>query len=389
MDKLSPARNALKNLLKFLGARNIHESAETVRRIFLYPSVNALAYAMRLLNRKTPGRAPAAPPRKILLIRIDRLGDMVLSAPAIRAVRTSFPAGEIHIITAAYTSELAALNPDVNRCLVDGRDIIEQDYDMAIALHPGIRPNYLTFKSGAPVRVGFSGLGGEGFLTRALSDDRLIMMRHEVESTLEAVTAAGCATASKELEIRVTKEGEQFAEEFFKQRTITPGATIVMIHPGSRQSYIRWKKEHFAEVADRLAREHAADIFILGGKGEEELVTGVSSLMKTKTYPVTGLSLTQLVSVIKRCRIFIGNSTGPMHMASALKVPVVALFGSRHPRDSASRWAPWQTRSIVLQHDPGCPACHPTNCRDYRCMDMITPGEVLKAAEKLISGDRN
>ena len=388
MDNLSPVRNALKNLLKLLGVRNIHENAERAREIFFYPAVNAAAYILRLFYRRQRASAPARP-RKILIIRIDRLGDMVLSAPAIRAVRSTFPESEIHLLAAPYTAEIAALNPHINRCLVDGRDDIARDYDIAVALHPGIRPNYIAFKSGAAVRVGYSSRGGEGFLTLALDYDSPGHERHEAESALHAVAAAGCKADSTGLEIRVTGEMEDFGEKFFSRRGIAPGTTAVMLHPGSRQSYIRWKKERFAEVADRLSLERGAAPLILGGSGETELVNAVCSLMKTKSYPVTGLSLTQLASVIKRCRLFIGNSSGPMHMAAALKVPVVALFGSRHPRDSAARWAPWQTRSVVLQHDPGCPNCHPTNCRDYRCMDMITADEVFKAAERLISGGGN
>jgi ADP-heptose:LPS heptosyltransferase len=198
--------------------------------------------------------------RKILIIRIDRIGDVILSTPAIRAVRKAYPSAELHFLIKEYTKDLVVNNPNIDRLLIYRKDRLCRDYDLAIALHPGIIQNYLTFISGAKVRVGYQGWGGSFFLTHKLEDDRRERLRHEVESALEVVRVVGCSTEDKQLEISVTEKGERFAEDFFQKNDFSPTDLIVAVHPGARQSYIRWKKEGFAQLADRLIREEKAKI---------------------------------------------------------------------------------------------------------------------------------
>jgi heptosyltransferase-2 len=106
--------------------------------------------------------------------------------------------------------------------------------------------------------------------------------------------------------------------------------------------------------------------------------------MKQKPVLLHSTALTNLVSVIKRSSLFIGHSTGPMHIAAALKVPVVAIFGSVHPLDSFKEWGPWDTASAVVSVDLGCKNCHPTDCKTFDCMRLVKPQDVLKAAEALV-----
>ena len=105
--------------------------------------------------------------------------------------------------------------------------------------------------------------------------------------------------------------------------------------------------------------------------------------MKNKPVLFLDRPLTELVSLIKRSRLFIGNSTGPMHIASALKVPVVAIFGPVHPLDSYQEWGPWGPGHIVVSKNLNCLDCHPSDCREFKCMDLITVDEVMAAVDKL------
>lgn len=155
---------------------------------------------------------------KVLIIRLDRIGDVVLSTPAIRAVRQSFSSAKIHVLVQEYTSELIIANNDVDRIIINGKDILERNYDVAIALHPGLYQNYLTLRSGARERVGYTGWGGGFFLTHRVQDDRAVRIRHEVESALEVVALIGCKTTNTELKVSVTQEGEAFAASFLKEK---------------------------------------------------------------------------------------------------------------------------------------------------------------------------
>ncbi|MCM8763262.1 MAG: glycosyltransferase family 9 protein, partial [Candidatus Omnitrophica bacterium] len=178
--------------------------------------------------------------------------------------------------------------------------------------------------------------------------------------------------------------GEKIAEDFLKNYAIQKSDLKIVIHPGARQEYIRWKKEGFAKVSDELIKQYNAKIILIGSSNESNLVGEIASLMKQRPILAIGLKLTVLVSLIKRCHLFIGNSTGPMHLAAALKVPVVAIFGNIHPLDSYQEWGPWGENHIVVSKNLRCKNCHPGDCRTLDCMRLITAEDVLDAAKKQI-----
>lgn len=343
---------------------------------WIVDAIGGIYFALlRLTSCKRIERSRIA---KILIIRIDRIGDLILSTPAIKAVRNTFPDAQIHLLVSEYAKDLVMHNPDLNKVLIHKKDVVAGNYDLAIALHPGMLQNRLAFRSGAEWRVGYTGWGGGFFLTHKLKDDRAVRVRHEVESALKVVKEAGCEIKDKKLEISVTEEGESFAEDFFKKNILMNSDLIITIHPGARQEYIKWRKEGFAGVADGLIKQNAK-VILVGGKEEKQLLEETGSLMKGKPLFATGLRLTQLISLIKRSDLFIGNSTGPMHIAAALKVPVVAVFGPVHPLDSYKEWGPWGEGHTVVSKDLDCPECHPTDCKTFDCMRLITVEDVMKA----------
>ena len=187
--------------------------ARLMRSFFLL-LVDCLGYwIMNLLQRRKLAsgetKVDKEKVKKILLIRIDRIGDVVLSTPAIRAMKKTFPDSQIDLLVNSYTKELLLNNPHIDNLIIEG-DKFSQDYDMAIALHSGMRVNWLTFLSGAQYRGGYSGSGGSFFLTHKKLNDRAQRIRHEVESVLEIVEMMGGVAPEKELEIYLRAEGEEF-----------------------------------------------------------------------------------------------------------------------------------------------------------------------------------
>lgn len=323
--------------------------------------------------------------RKILIIRLDRVGDLILSTPAIRAVRQGYPHSRIDLLVGSYTRDLVVGNPCVDRVLVYKESVLDKDYDAAIALHPGLTQNYLVFKSGARWRVGYTGWGGGFFLTHPVKDDRAVRLRHEVVSALEVAGKIGCATQDVSLEISVTQKGENESRSFLQDQGIGANDPYVVVHPGSRQAYIQWIPERFAQTADRIVRECGKRVILTGGPQEKELVSRVRGLMREEASCATGLSLTGIVSLLKGACLFIGNCTGPMHVAAALHVPVVTIIGTKHPLDSYQAWGPWSTSSEVLHKDVECKKCHPGNCSTFECMEAVTVDDVFRAAVKLLN----
>lgn len=374
---------SVKDGLKAAGLGRLSVLARLLRKSY-YFAVDAVGYMIFLpLKIFTSKELPKEAVKNILLIRLDRLGDVVLTTPAIRAVRRTYPKAKVHLLVAGYTRDLVVNDPDVDKVLVYKKDKLEKDYDLAIAFHPGFKQNYIAYSCGAKTRIGYTGWGGGFFLTRKLKDDRARRVRHEVVSALEVADLAGCNTGDVSLHVSVTDSGEGFAQEFFGLNGLS-GAPVIAIHPGARQDYIRWPKEGFAKVADRLIKDHGVKVILIGSESERGLVEAVASLMEEKPVFAVGLSLTGLVSVIKRCALFIGNSTGPMHIAAGSGVPVVAIFGPAHPLDSFKEWGPWSRNNIVVNKVLNCPHCHPSECGGFECMKLVTSKDVLAAARVLL-----
>jgi len=188
----------------------------------------------------------------------------------------------------------------------------------------------------------------------------------------------------KRLHVSISPEAEERIASFLREKDVGPEDVVTVIHPGSYEDYIRWSAKGFAEVADRLITDYGVKPIILAGPDEDKLVDRVCALMRQKHITASGLRLSETVSLIKRAALFIGNSTGPMHIAAALQVPVVAIFGNVHPLDSYQKWGPYGEKHIVVHKDVGCRNCRPSDCRRYRCMEAITPEDVMTAVKKLI-----
>lgn len=330
--------------------------------------------------------------RHILAIRLDRIGDMVLTTPALRALKETFPEARLTVLASRYTKDIIEGLPFVDEVLpaedFTKRELLrrlrEGRFDVALGFHPDIFVNYLPWKAGIPMRIGYKFCGSGIFLTSSFWDDRHKRIRHEVESALEVVSKIGAATVDRSLSVAVKEEGELFTGEFFKNYGLTAQDRVVIVHPGARQPYIRWRKQGFAEVADRLITERKVKLILIGSESERMLVESVTEQMREKPIVAVGLNLVRLISVLKRSRLFIGNSTGPMHLAAGLGVPVVAIFGATHPRDSAQEWGPWGRGHVVVAKNTACRACHPGDCSYFKCMDAVTPGQVFDAAVGLL-----
>ncbi|MFC1629035.1 glycosyltransferase family 9 protein [Gemmatimonadota bacterium] len=375
-------KELLKRTLIRLGVRNLSDIGRLWRRVN-YTLLDLAGYVIHSPHRLLTGRWKRAlpdPVRKILMIRIDRIGDLILSTPAVRAVKETFPNARLDLLINGYTRDLVDGIPAIDRVLVDGTDHLDDDYDLALVLHPGFRKNRLAYRSGAPVTIGYTGSGGGFYLTRQQRDDRATRVRHEVESALEIAALAGCASDDTKLMISTTAEGDAEAEEFFSRQGI--GGTVVAIHPGARQEYIRWKKEGFATVADTLIREDDVTVLLTGSTGEQSLVEEVAGLMEEEPVIACGLPLTTFISLIGRCQLFLGNSTGPMHIAAALGVPVVAVFGATHPLDSHHEWGPWGAGHLVVAPDPSEIEAHPEACTPWDCVELIDVEHVLPAVRR-------
>jgi len=337
--------------------------------------------------------------RNILVIKLRYIGDVLLATPVLRALRERFP--EAHLVAAVSrgTEDILKWNPDLNEVLVVEReriagqlrflrDLRRRRFDCVIDLTDGDRSAILSRLSGAPVRIGIN----EEHRWRGLLYTTVVQarpdVRHRLERDLETVRPLGIEPKVGPLVLRIPPQDEAAAvgllDDFAGEKLSAGAKPLVMLQPGARYWFKAWPAERFAELAGRLAEKYGCRILVGGDARERDLAEMIRANVRTPVVPLAGrLTLLQCAAVLKRCSLFVGNDNGPMHMAAALGVPVVALFGPSDPAE----WGPRGGRAEVLYKGLDCRRCfHPTCMRgEESCMKQITVEEVFAAASKLLA----
>lgn len=355
----------------------------------------ALLRALRLMKPAPPYDASKI--KNILVVRPDRIGDLILATPVLYNLRQHFPEANIALLIQKQNQDLVSNNHNINQLLTINKpgimvsfrnNLIRRlkisKFDLAIVLYSSFWSCLLVFLSGIPQRLGYDFHGSGFLLTLKLKYQCREVIKHEVDVNLDLLSVIGVRVQKKELEISLDPQAEVRMDKFLENNGVLPAVRIAVIHPGAYEEYIRWEISGFAAVADILIDDYKMAVIILGGPGEEEIVNKMMTLMKNKAISATGIRLVETVALIKRAQVFIGNSTGPMHIAAALKVPAVAIFGNVHPLDCFQKWGPYGTRSVVAHKDVDCKNCQPAECSDYRCMQEIEVEDVIEAVKRLI-----
>ena len=326
-------------------------------------------------------------PRGILLVRTDRIGELLLTTPAFGAIRESFPAAKITLIVKPSSSPVVEGNPCVDSIIkLDPgpdlnslakrlrfiRSLGRSGFDMAVIFNPNKFFNIASYLAGIPVRVGYDRKLGF-LLTNAIEDRKYLCEKHEVEYNLDLAKAAGAGILSKKLCFPLAEADERAAEEILAQNGIAGGA-FVAVHPGTSDPEKLWPAERFARVCDKMIDMFEIKAVLVGGKEECDAAGEVKAKMRHEIPDLTGrLELKEFGALLKRSDLLISCDSGPVHIASAVGTPVVALFGEARPGGSSKRWGPYGEGNIVV----GRP----------RVSD-ITVDEVVDAIDRRICGKK-
>ncbi|TAJ29787.1 MAG: putative lipopolysaccharide heptosyltransferase III [Nitrospirae bacterium] len=337
--------------------------------------------------------------QNILVIKLRYIGDVLLATPVLRALRDRFPDARITAAVNRGTEDILKWNPDLNEVLVvergglgtQGRfvrDLRRRRFDCIVDLTDGDRSAILAGLSGAPIRIGFNDEHRwRGLLYTSVATGRRDAV-HRVEHDLEAVRALGIEPKPAPLVLRTSPQDEEEAAGIL--RDISDGASegkggrpLALLQPGARYWFKAWPVERFAALADRLTDVYGCRVLVGGDVRERDVAEAVRSKARSAPAVLAGrTTLLQYAAVLKRCALFVGNDNGPMHMAAALGMPVVALFGPSDPRE----WGPRGERTRVLYKGLDCRRCfHPTCTRgEDSCMKRITVDEVVEAAGQVM-----
>lgn len=340
------------------------------------------------------------PTNNILVIKLRYIGDVLLSTPVLTALRERFPAARLTMAVNRGTEDMVKYNSDLNDVLVVERggiasqlgvfrQVRQRRFDCVIDLTDGDRAALLTWFSRAPIRIGFNDEHRwRGRLYTTIVPARSAVV-HRVERDLAALIPLGFEAKPGQVVLHTSKDDGDAADRLLLELGVMePNGVLrkplVMFHPGARYWFKAWPAERFAALADRLSETYGCQILVGGTVQDSELADTIVNQSASKPISIAGrVTLLQFASLIKRCRLFIANDNGAMHMAAAIGTPVVGLFGPSNPAEWGPRGGPAQ----VVYKGMDCRQCfHPTCLRgEENCMKQITVDEVVAAAERWLS----
>jgi len=351
---------------------------------------------------KNPQQDQAVSPvfKRVLITRTDRLGDVLLSTPVIEALRVKLPQSYIAMLVTTYTQEVLEGNPFLDEVMAfdkagQGRNLWaawrlikllrQKKFDLAIILHPTNRIHWFAFLAGIPKRLGYDRKCGF-LLTDRIKHDKQLGQKHESEYAMDLVRYLGITPQKHSLYMPVKKESEEWAKALFQGAGIKDSDRLLIIHPTASCPSRIWPPERFAQVADQLAQRYGFKIIIISGLKDRHKAEMVVKHMHAAALNLPGkTSLSQLASVLKRAQLFISTDSGPMHLAVALGVPVITIFGRSQAGLGPKRWGPLGERSRVLHKTVGCTDCFAHNCKKgFACLMATTVEDVLAAADSIL-----
>ena len=335
---------------------------------------------------------------KVLIRGTNWIGDVVMTFPAIAAVRETLPAARVTVLVKPWVADLVRMHPAVDEVLVyerpgrhEGaggilrlaRELKARRFDAAILLQNAIEAAIIARLAGIPVRAGYSTDARGLLLTHPVRLEAGIKAVHQSLYYVEMLEALGFTPSRAPLALTPTEAQRIAAEQHLVRFGIAGRRPIVGMAPGAAYGPAkRWFADRFAAVADRLAERFSCPVLLFGSQGDRPSTEAVRSAAKTAIVDVAGrTNLGDAVALIARCDLFITNDSGLMHVAGALGVPTVAIFGSTNPKTTY----PLGERTVLVRRPVDCSPCLKQECPDdFRCMDLVTVDEVLEHSTRLL-----
>jgi lipopolysaccharide heptosyltransferase II len=349
--------------------------------------------------------------RRILCVRLDNLGDVLMTTPALHALQESAADRHITLLASRSGAALAPFLDDVDdlieydapwvapgssavRTLAEDHRMQERlrrnGFDAAVIFtvysQSALPAAMLCYLAGIPRRLAHCRENPYALLTDWLREpEPQQRTRHEVERQLDLVRQVGAHSPDTRMRFRVHEADRRTLGAKLSARGVDRAAEWIVLHPGATAASRRYPPERFGEVATLLARETGAPLLITGSSSERPLVEAVIRAAapgaRTRLHDLSGmLTLGELGALIERASVLISNNSGPVHLAFALGAPVVDLYALTNPQHT-----PWQTPYRVLFRDVECRWCYRSVCpqKHHACLLGVAPGEVVQAALEL------
>jgi len=364
--------------------------------------------------------------KNILIIKLRNIGDVLLTVPAIQAIKRNFPHARLSVLVNKGTEEMISGNPYVDDVIVYDRKIknmppvkriskeVEfarylrsRGFDMVVDLTGGDRSAFYSLLSGAKYRIGYISRKN-GFMWKSRiythKGNKFKGRSHMVIQNLHLVRQFGIDTDDITVNISFSRNDEEFVEKILYERGIDPSDSFVHIHPVSRWLFKCWKDEYMAKIIDFCEKDMGIRVVLTSGTDEIHKIKSILNHVKSSPVDLSGkLTLKHLAALSKRASLFFGIDSAPMHIAAAMGTPVIALFGPTGVFD----WGPWDNTAqvsptpypgknglqrtplhTVIQKDWDCIPCGQDGCNGSKkseCLEAIEVQDVIRLLKEKLS----
>jgi predicted lipopolysaccharide heptosyltransferase III len=346
---------------------------------------------------------------KILLVRLRLIGDVVFTTPLLGALRRRFPDAELTYVVEQAADPVVRGNPHLTHIIVTpkraglarimddlalARRLRRERFDIAIDLHGGPRGAWLTWASGAPMRIGYTTPGRSWMYTHAVARPADLSGQHSVLKQWELLTPldVGAADPARDpVDMPADAAAAARVDAMLRRAGVDESHPIVVMHVSAGNPFRRWPLEHFGTVVSELARRDPRRRFILtSGPSEADAARLLVERIRTAAPDAAAavvrgeLDIAELRAAVARASLYIGGDSGPLHVAATTHTPIVALFGpTLAERSMPWRDAKWFAEAVDAGPLP-CRPCRQRHCEpgDFRCLTRIGPERVIAAAER-------
>ncbi|HYD94875.1 MAG TPA: lipopolysaccharide heptosyltransferase II [Noviherbaspirillum sp.] len=345
--------------------------------------------------------------KRILCIRLDYMGDVLMSTPAIRALRESIPGCEITLLTSSSGDSVARLIPEIDETIVYAAPWLKSsaphptgaDMEMILRLsrlhfdaaviftvysQNPLPSAMLCYLAGIPLRLAHCRENPYQLLTHWVREtEPQEQVRHEVQRQLDLVASVGATAGDERLSLRVPSAATARVCDRLRAADIDTGRPWIALHPGATASSRRYPPQQWREVARQLSASLGCPLVFTGSADEAPLIEDICCGLPDIHSFAGKLDLPQLSALIALAPVLISNNTGPVHIAAAVGTPVVDLYALTNPQHT-----PWKVPARVLYHDVSCRYCYKSVCpeRHQHCLSLVPPATVAAAALELLAG---
>jgi lipopolysaccharide heptosyltransferase II len=344
----------------------------------------------------------------VLCVRLDALGDVLMTTPAFRALKQSRPGRRLTLLTSSAASALVPLLPDLDDCLVydapwmkatppraDSRPdfavlecLRQRRFDAAVVFtvfsQNPLPAALLCFLADMPRRLAHCRENPYQLLTEWVREpEPEQFIRHEVRRQLDLVAVVGCHTSDERLSLHVPPEATRRVRGLLHELDLSGDKPWILLHPGASAPSRRYPPELFAAAAEMLGSGHDLPLVFSGSAGERELIESIRTAINAPAHSLAGrLNVAELAALVALAPVLITNNTGPAHIAAAVGTPIVDLYAQTNPQHT-----PWQVPHRLLYHDVPCKNCFKSVCPQghHDCLARVPPEAVARAALELLA----